>query len=238
MRISKIVLGSVALGASLLVTFTACSSGVSQSDYNAVKNQLATAQQQVTTLQKQLATATTAATGSKTLISAAKPSGGPPPSPPSGPKPTPPASLYQPVGTFFCSVETLTPGEPGPGGLAGNPVCAVSGVFARGEIVVWRFDVLNVSTGKLVTDQDAANVTVQLPNGQFAQAEFSERGGGSIPNSPWSWAAAFPIPTDYPVGSLPYTISITLKDGTTGTWTPEDINFPPAHVSSQIQVVN
>jgi hypothetical protein len=43
-------------------------------------------------------------------------------------------------------------------GLASTVSCTPNSVFKRGMRLVWRFEIVDVSTGKRVTDQDGATV--------------------------------------------------------------------------------
>src|ERR1700739_2344100 len=84
----------------------------------------------------------------------------PPPPAPAAPRPpqTTPASYYEPVGTFFFYVETLTGNGPSKYGFSPTVSCIQSGVFKRGMRLVVRFEVLDTSTGKRVTDKDGASI--------------------------------------------------------------------------------
>ena len=77
-----------------------------------------------------------------------------PPRPPM----TTPASYYEPVGPFFFYVETLTSTGPSKYGFTPTAPCVQSGVFKRGMRMVVRFEVLDIKTGKRVTDKDDATL--------------------------------------------------------------------------------
>jgi hypothetical protein len=151
-----------------------------------------------------------------------------PPSPPAAPggapkqKLTTPAHYYEPVGPFFFYVETLTANvNPNKYGFAPTVPCIQSGVFKRGMRIVFRFEVLDTSTGKRVTDKDGATVRVRLPHGEDVAARWAIRGSvAALPDSAWMWDASWDIPPDYPVGSLDYRIEVSLKDGRKGTFIP------------------
>ena len=151
---------------------------------------------------------------------------GPPPPPPSGapakpPPHTTPASYYEPVGPFFFYVETLTSTGPSRYGFTPTQPCIQSGVFKRGMRMVVRFEILDTSTGKRVTDRDAANMKLVLPHGEEIPGRWTIRGSaGAMPDSAWMWDTSWDIPPDYPVGSLDYRIVITAKDGRAATFTP------------------
>ena len=148
-----------------------------------------------------------------------------PPPPPSGPPPrsphTTPASYYERVGPFFFYVETLTSVNTTKYGVAATVPCIQSGVFKRGMRLVFRYEILDVSTGKRITDKDGATTKVRLQHGEELTARWAIRGAAAaLPDSAWMWDTSWDIPPDYPVGSLDYTITVSTKDGRTGTFTP------------------
>lgn len=148
-----------------------------------------------------------------------------PPPPPSCPPPrsphTTPASYYERVGPFFFYVETLTSLNPSRFGVLSTVPCVQSGVFKRGMRLVFRYEILDVSTGKRVTDKDGATTKVRLQHGEELTARWAIRGSAAaLPDSAWMWDVAWDIPPDYPVGSLDYTITVSTKDGRTGTFIP------------------
>ena len=169
-----------------------------------------------------------AAAGMTLLLGAYKATPAPPkPSPtplPPGvtpaPRPTPPASLADSVGPFYVYVETLATTSPGPDNIVSNIACTPSGAFQRGQKIVWRYEIVDTSTGKRVTNSDAATVKVLLPNDITALGSFSQRGGGQAPDAPWMWSSNWEIPPDYPLGAVSYSIQITMKDGRSFTWSP------------------
>jgi len=143
--------------------------------------------------------------------------GPPPPQPPR----TTPASYYEPVGPFFFYVETLTSNNTTKYGVAASTPCVQSGVFKRGMRLVFRFEILDTSTGKRVADRDGATVKVRLPHGEELVARWAIRGSTTaLPDSAWMWDAFWDIPPDYPLGKLDYSLVITAKDGRTATFIP------------------
>jgi hypothetical protein len=149
----------------------------------------------------------------------------PPPTPgpnatPPPPRPTPPPSLYEPVGPYYVYVEVLATTSQGKSGVVSNIACTPSGTFARGQKIVWRYEIVDTSTGKRLTNLDGPTVKVLLPNGVEANGSFSQRAGGSIPGAPFMWSSNWEIPLDYPLGAVAYSIQITTKDGKSFTWSP------------------
>jgi hypothetical protein len=198
-----------AIGILILMPFLvmACAQSVTQSEPDKARQQ-----------------ATTAGSGATMLIGAEKKLPPPPATPPAAApaqKLTTPASYYEPVGPFFFYVETLTGNGPSKYGVAPTVACIQSGVFKRGMRLVVRFEVLDTSTGKRVTDKDGANIKMILPHGEEVIARWTIRGSAAaLPDSAWMWDTTWDIPSDYPVGTLDYKIMVTTKDGRTATFTP------------------
>ncbi len=145
------------------------------------------------------------------------PTPGPRPTPtpaPAGyvpPTPVPPDPAWvNEVLPFTFYVETNTGHQTSE--LIQNPSCVVSSQFRRGTHLVWRFEVVDASTGKRVTSLDTPTIKVVLPTGQELTARYSKRGG----TGPWMWAAAWDVPRDYPLGALDYQITVKDKNGKTG----------------------
>jgi hypothetical protein len=260
------------LGLAIMV-ISACG-GVSQSEYDAVREQLTSQAQQANTLQEELSNRVQAlsnleqqfeaqasdvaglqqeitaleeqlgeAAGASILIAARfapEPTPRPTPTPlPPGaelpPRPVPP-DFYEGAVDFAFYVETLTAGGVSRYGVLLTPGCVPNSIFKRGALLVWRFEIFDISAGKRITETDEAEVKVVLPHGEELTGRFSQRGGGRVPDAPWMWAAAWHIPPDYPLGALNYSISVTTEDGRTATF------MPPALVSetsdSRVQIVD
>jgi hypothetical protein len=161
----------------------------------------------------------------------------PPPPAPAAPRlaQTTPASYYEPVGPFFFYVETLTGNGPSKYGFSPTVSCIQSGVFKRGMRLVVRFEVLDTSTGKRVTNKDGANIKMILPHGEEVIARWTIRGSAvALPDSAWMWDTTWDIPPDYPVGTLDYKIIVTTKDGRTATFTPPVMKTPTADTRVRI----
>ena len=169
----------------------------------------------------------------------------PPLPPPPTPTPTPPGYVPPPRPTvppsydqrvdFGFYVETLATSRQSELGYAATVSCVPSGVFKRGQRIVWRFEVFDLVAGKRLTDRDGAVVKVVLPHGEELNARFSQRAGGRVPDAPWMWNAFWDVPLDYPIGGLDYRIVVTTKDGRTGTFTQPAL--VSATTDSRLQIV-
>jgi hypothetical protein len=221
-------------GGVLTLVLVGCNE-VKQSDYDALKAQLAAkeqalaaAQQKVTELQKQLSTATASASGpdeTVPILGARKaPPTDPVPLPAILPIPVPaglPAAYEQPVGPYAMYVEHVAGATSSKYGLLASLGCVQQNVFKRGMKMVFRMEFYDMATGKRVTPQDEAIVKVKLGSGEEIPLSFSRRGGPSgPPDAPWQWVTAWHIPTDYPLGSVDYSVLLTAKNGETTVLKP------------------
>ena len=193
--------------------------------------QVGTLQQQIAAKDKQIAdlNKTAGALQDTTVLIGAKivPTPTPRPSPTPvpanftpAPAATPPPSVYDPVGPFAFYATTLTTGGTSKYGVEATLQCVIESVFKRGQKLAWQMEIMDVSTGKRVTDKDAPTIVVNIPGQDPATPRFQQRGSGQVPDAPWMWTAAWVIPPDYPLGSVDYNIKVTTKDGRTGTFKP------------------
>lgn len=132
------------------------------------------------------------------------------------PPPEPPAEYFEPVGDFAFYVEPLTASGVTPDGYGYTAGCALSNTFVRGTKMVWRAEIIDLSTGIRVMPTDGLVVKIVLPHGEERTMRFSQRGGGRVPDAPWMWAGAWEIPLDYPVGTLDFSLVVTTPDERTG----------------------
>ncbi len=160
-----------------------------------------------------------AAPGPVTVLVGARKGPADPPGPPAAQRATIPPSYYEPVGPFFFYVETLTSANESKYGYSAVTPCVQSGVFKRGMRLVFRAEVLDVASGKRITDRDGASVIVRLQHGEEIPARFLPRGAvRAVAGTAWMWDVFWDIPPDYPVGSLDYSILVKTKDGRSGTF--------------------
>ncbi len=250
----------------LVGTVAACGGGVTQTDYDALKTQLATEQQkeaayqqQLSAMQQQVNQSKQAAPqpqtgqpptqfgaqlliGAKQVTPAPTPTTNPAtptPTPPGftpPPKPQPPASMYDAV-PFSFYVETLATTTTGSSGWASTVSCTPDSVFKRGMKLVWRFEVFDMSTGKRITDKDGATLTINIPGADAVTPRFTQRGGGKISDAPWMWSAGWEIPANYPLGSLDYTIALKTKDGRSFTWKTPAVVAPDGSTDSRVKII-
>lgn len=205
----------------------ACTQGISQGEYDGVKQQLAAKESEFTEAQGKLiaaqkeATDLKAAAGKVTMLTGAQLLPTPTPAPTSTPLPagaTPPPPPARPAYLtervpFTYYVETLATTRISKYGVAATVNCLNTNVFKRGQRLVWRFEVFDTSTGKRVTNNEGT-VKVKLPHGEEMTSGFSMRGGVG----PWMWTSNWDIPPDYPLGGLDYEIIVTTKEGAIGSF--------------------
>lgn len=234
-NIRKLV--TLALVGAFLVPLAACATSIPQSEYDTVKQQLSTQEKKVQALQQQLSAQAQAPTASAPVAAGARvvlgavvltpapPKPTPTPLPADAPKPTapPPPALPASYGDkvpVYIYADTVT----GSGSKynvtaqlsSGKSSCILTGVFSRGMRIVFRFEAIDTSTGKRLSDADVESAVVRLPNGEELTARFGRH--GSTDDAPWFWATAWDIPLDYPLGTLDWSITVKTKDGKVGTF--------------------
>ncbi len=232
----------VALGlfGSIVLLTLACGGGASQKDLDSAKAQLLQKDKEIAALQAKQSGGTTQASPSPAAASLKFPQypgaspasipilgayGNAPPRPaaatptplPAGATaPPPPTPIPAPLVTvpLFAHIETVTSG-PGESKFNVDPSlsCVKSGLFTRGQHIVWRMEVVDTATGKILTGDDAT-AKLKLPNGEEFTLRYARHGtpGGDALAS-WFWTAAWDVPMDYPLGVLDYKVTVTTKSG-------------------------
>ncbi len=96
--------------------------------------------------------------------------------------------------------------------------CVQTNLFAKNEQIVFRVRVYDPVSGKQLTGTDLESVIVTLKDGTKLDPATYGAHPKTEPNESF-WTAAFVIPSNYPTGSVDYTIAAKAKDGRTGTFT-------------------
>lgn len=92
----------------------------------------------------------------------------------------------------------------------GVRVCAVTNQIARGERVVWHIGAINARTGRYVMPANLKYAYVKVPGVKNIKITFVPHGRDPV-TAPWTWTARWDVPSDYPLGAVPYTIVFKLK---------------------------
>ncbi len=93
--------------------------------------------------------------------------------------------------------------------------------------MVWRIKVYDPATGKPMDNSTLDSVVVSLKDGQtFTAAYGGHPGQPGVPVTDYFWSAAWPIPANYPTGTVNYTVTAKAKDGRTGTF--NEFNVAPS----------
>jgi len=235
-----LALGVVAAALGLVVGLAvAGGGGVSQSDYDTVKEQVTALQQKSAEQQK-----VTTLVGAQPVPS---PTPRPTPTPlpagftpaPAPPAPSPPSSFYEPFSLYVyadtvTSAAGETPFNVDATGPTKYPFCVLTSVFKRGMHAVWRFEVIDIGSGTRLTDKEIETAVLRLPSGEEIKGRFGRH--GSTADSPWFWTAAWNIPLDYPLGLLDWQILVTTKDGKKGRVNALTVSIPERGVETRMQI--
>jgi hypothetical protein len=143
-------------------------------------------------------------------------------------RPPLPAKYSQAIGPYTMYMETIASAAPSTAGLLAIPGCVVDSVFKRGMRVIFRYSIYETATGKPVTDRASASTKVQVAANSTVDGFFVPRGApipppaGAPPgpptfppNAPWTWAAIWNIPTDFPLGNVDPAVQLTAAGKST-----------------------
>ncbi|MBI2910316.1 MAG: hypothetical protein HYX92_21950 [Chloroflexi bacterium] len=197
---AAIFMGFVVLAGTLV---SACAAGVSQAEFDKLKEQLAAKE-----------------TEASQAILRIKPNAPPRATPtplPAGVKPAPkptPAPKVVPI-AFYVDTVTAGFGE-SQYKVDANVSCVRLSAFKRGMHVVWRMELVETSTGKVLQPADVERAVLKLPTGETRNFNYGRH--GATDDSPWFWTTAWDVPPDYPLGVVDYSIEAATKSGKTGTF--------------------
>lgn len=229
----KVVALTAALGAVVAVV-GACSGGIPQKDYDALKQQLTAKEQEAAKAKQDLDTLKK--NNVMSIVPNAPPrKPAPPPAPgaPPPPKPVPPAPKKVPL---FFYVDTVTAGA-GESQYNVDPSlnCVRSSVFKRGMHIVWRMEVADTAAGTVLQAKDIKSATLKLPNGETKGFNYGRHGAND--DSPWFWTAAWDVPPNFPLGVIDFAIEATTNDGKTGTFKQIPVSDPSRGLESRLTIM-
>lgn len=92
--------------------------------------------------------------------------------------------------------------------------CTLNNRFRPGQMVVWRIEVVDPTTGEEMNADQLSEVELQLADGQTFEMQYGEHPADE-PTDVY-WTAFWNIPEDYPSGVVDYTVVATAEDGRTG----------------------
>jgi hypothetical protein len=93
--------------------------------------------------------------------------------------------------------------------------CVLNNQFKHKEQVVFRVRVTDAD-GKNIDDKGLKSLEIELANGQKIAARF--HGHPPKDATDFFWVAPWVIPSDFPTGSLAYTVTATDLNGQTQSW--------------------
>ncbi len=214
-KVSLLKISALMVLVTVMVMFFSACAGVSRKDYEALQSQLNAKEQKLSAKEQEVARL------KQNVVLSAVPDAPPrqlPPPPSPGTKPPPPPTLpaAKTVPIFFY-VDTVTAnGGESKYKVDANLGCVRTGAFKRGQRIVWRMEVIDTSTGKILQAADVKSAVLMFPHGENLAFRYSRH--GAFQNSPWFWALGWDVPSDYPLGYIDYTIQVITNDGKVGTF--------------------
>ncbi len=214
------------LGITVLLAGGCSSGGVSQTEYDSLKQQAAEKDKQIADLKAQAAKpaaeAPKPAAGGNVILGAipnAPPRATPTATPAGFVAPPPPKQVDPEVKSLMLDVRTVTSGKgESKYNVDADKTCVLSQVFKRGMHMVWLMEAYDGANGKELQANDVKAAVVKLPNGQTAAFRYGRH--GATDDSPWFWSASWDVPPDFPVGNLEYEVSVTTNSDKTGSYKP------------------
>lgn len=155
-----------------------------------------------------------------------------------GPTPPPPVPPPAKIVQLYAHVDTVTAG-PGESKyfVDSSLSCVKTSVFSRGMRIVWRMEIVDATTGKVLQGADVQRALLKLPNGEEATFRYGRH--GPLSESPWYLTATWDIPMTYPLGTLDYGIEITTVAGKSlSLKDPLAMSLPARGMDTRVQIVN
>lgn len=96
-----------------------------------------------------------------------------------------------------------------------GPSCVQTNMFKLGEQVVWRAEVFDAKTGKVLGKADVERLDLKVEGQVEGVGEFAMKFGPHPKQAPQVdfWAGAWDIPALYKTGTFKWTIVVTDKNG-------------------------
>lgn len=161
---------------------------------------------------------------------------------PTGPTPTPaPAATPPPaqVVQLYAHVDTVSAGfAESPYNVDASLGCVKTSLFARGQRIVWRMEVIDTTSGKILQGSDMRSAVLKLPTGQDVNFRYG-RHGTVEPGIRWFWVATWDIPLNHPIGTLDYRIELAAVSGKTlSIGDPLTMLMPARDMDTRVRIVN
>jgi len=224
----------------VLLLAVACTGGVSQSDYDAVKQQLADQEKKTADVQQELSKQAAAPKSAPPVIGSipnAPPRATPTPTPAGFVAPPPPPLVAPDVKALFLDVNTTTAGQgESKYNVDADKLCATTSVFRRGMHIVWLMEAYEASTGKELQTPDVKTAVLKLPNGDTANFRYGRH--GATADSPWFWSAAWDVPPDYPLGVLDYEVTVTSVADKQGSFKVWGAHAPERNITNRLTIID
>jgi hypothetical protein len=101
--------------------------------------------------------------------------------------------------------------------------CVLTSQFKTGDTIVWRIKVYDPTTGNAMDNKALKSVLISFADQKLVTTYGGHPGGADATPTDYFWGICWPVPTDYPTGSLNYHVTATSNDGRVGEFTEFDV---------------
>ncbi len=109
--------------------------------------------------------------------------------------------------------------------------CVQESRFPQNARIVWRYHVIDPTTGKQLDDKALKSFDLTLADGSTVKFNYGGHGGTKPNYAEYFWTAGWTVPADYPTGLFNYQVKAVSLDGAIGTF--DQFKVP----SSQLTIV-
>ena len=102
------------------------------------------------------------------------------------------------------------------GAVKFDKACWQRNTFPQNSRVVFRMWAVDMAKGTPITDIDIKYAYVQIPGQPNLKMSFGKH--GALADSPYFWIAAWAVPADYPIGTVPFKFVVKTKENKFGTF--------------------
>jgi hypothetical protein len=124
----------------------------------------------------------------------------------------------------FLYVDTVQNSRPKNPAVTPTVGCTQTNFFRRGQGVVFRVWGVETKTGETLTPDNVRYFYVSIPGQANLKLSFGAHGSGPADTKPWFWTVNWDVPSDYPLGVVPFRVLVRMKDGRRTSFSQEGLS--------------